>query len=330
MDRGDVDREPPAAADVTGASVALVPHALLPALYGCRRESDSLTALCARMKDQYAELAALPPSVPPVVCFCVGGKSFAVSRTLVEKDPGSLLYSLAAQHYCASAPRQCKRRRGSDDDGGRSASGAAIEVPGRNAALFGMLLNLLRGYRSAIPEDWVDSCRDEAAYYGLSSSWNARFQVAPARYYFRSVLHNSKLISDSVLGVASDFLTAGVHHIDFSVPQCDRVSVGMVNSHAGTAAADEPATAAQEGHHGAFYWSDGKLSLYLGEPRVVETGFPFQTGALVRVIFDADDRLVRWVMNGEYCVAMERLPAGQHYAFASIAARNSQVTIVAT
>ncbi|CAJ1033260.1 hypothetical protein, conserved [Leishmania shawi] len=319
---------------VRGMSSTVLPHLLLASAMGCCRESDSLAELCARLRRRYEALSTLPPQVPPVVCFYVGGTRFAVSRSLLEKDPGSLLFSLATQHYCSASSakgssdarlRGCKRYRDSNDV---MVSDAIIAIPGRNARLFGMLLNLLRGYRNAIPEDWMDSCREEAVYYGLSGSWNTRFHITSSKYYFRNSLHNSKLVSDAVLGVASDFFSTGQHHIDFSVSQCDRVAVGMISSNVN--AAEELAAPLQEGNNGAFYWNDGKLSFYLGESRVVETGLPFPAGAIIRIIFDAEERIVRWIVNGEYCVAMERLPAGRQYAFGSIAARGSQVTIVAT
>ncbi|KAG5471864.1 hypothetical protein LSCM4_03424 [Leishmania orientalis] len=337
----DSDEEPPAAAAnavcttvARGAPSSVISHPGLPSALGCSRESDSLAELCAGLKRRYESLSTLPPQVPPVVCFYVGGRNFALSRALLEKDPGSLLFSLAAQHYCriASATvsanasaRGRKRCREVDDE---IVADSVIAIPGRNARLFGMLLNLLRGYKNAIPEDWTDSCRDEAAYYGLLGSWNTRFHIASSQYYFRNPMHNSKLVSDAVLGVASDFFSTGQHHIDFSVSQCDRVAVGMMSSNAGSA--EELGMPPHDGNNGAFYWNDGKLSFYLGEPRVVETGLPYPAGAIIRVIFDADERIVRWIVNGEYCVAMERLPAGRQYAFSSIAARNSQVTIVAT
>ncbi|KAG5471531.1 hypothetical protein LSCM1_01625 [Leishmania martiniquensis] len=337
----DSDEEPPAAAAnavpttvAREASPLVIPLPGLAAAPRCRRESDTLAELCAGLKRRYESLSTLPPPVPPVVGFCVGGKRFALSRALLEKDPSSLLFSLAAQHYCSPLPgkvsadasaRGRKRCRGVD---GEMTADSVIAIPGRNARLFGMLLNLLRGYRNAIPEDWIDACRDEATYYGLLGSWNARFHIASSHYYFRNPMHNSKLVSDAVLGVASDFFSTGQHHIDFSVSQCDRVAVGMMSSSPGPV--EELVTPLHDGNNGAFYWNDGKLSFYLGEPRVVETGLPYPAGAIVRIIFDADERIVRWIVNGEYCVAMERLPAGRQYAFSAIAARSSQVTIVAT
>lgn len=326
MRRVDSDDEPPAAAAATAVAVhsrpVVLPHGVASATAPrtqhalalvCSRESDSLTELYVQLKHRYDGLSALPRAVPSVVSFCVGGRAFAVSRALLEKDPGSLLFALTAQHYSGLAVA------------GDAPCGAVL-IPNRNAQLFGMLLNLLRGYRTAIPEGWMEVCREEAAYYGLLGSWNARFHVAATQYYFRNPMRNSKLASEAVLGVASDFLTAGEHHIDFCVSQCDRVAIGLISSSALTP--EEPGTQLHDGHHGAFYWNDGKLSFYLGEPRIVETGFPFPAGAVIRVAFDADERIARWVVNGEYCVAMERLPAGRQYAFSSIAARTSQVTIV--
>lgn len=337
----DSDEEPPAAVAnafsttvARGVSSSVISRPLLPSGVGCRRESDSLAELCARLKRRYEGLSRLPPQVPPVVCFCVGGKDFAVSRALLEKDPGSLLFSLARQHFCSTssatgaADASARGRKRSRDGSDERMTNAVVSIPERNARLFGMLLNLLRGYKNAIPEDWMDSCREEAAYYGLSGLWNSRFHITSSQYYFRNPLHNSKLISDAVLGVASDFFSTGQHHIDFSVSQCDRVAVGMISSNVGSS--EDLATPPHDGNNGAFYWNDGKLSFYLGEPRVVETGLPFPAGAIIRIIFDADERIVRWIVNGEYCVAMERLPAGRQYAFSSIAARSSQVTIVPT
>ncbi|GET91316.1 hypothetical protein, conserved [Leishmania tarentolae] len=337
----DSDDEAPAAIvtsfGTTGARAvpsSVIPRPLLSPVVGFSGESDSLAELYVRLKQRYEGLSKLPPHVPPVVCFRVGGKDFAVSRALLEKDPGSLLFCLAKQHYCGilsangAADTSGRGRKRSRGDNGEMSTDPVISIPERNARLFGMLLNLLRGYRNAIPEDWMDSCREEAAYYGLSGLWNARFHITLSQYYFRNPLHNSKLISDAVLGVASDFFSTGQHHIDFSVSQCDRVAVGMISSSVGSA--EDLATPPHDGNNGAFYWNDGKLSFYLGEPRVVETGLPFPAGAIIRIIFDADERIVRWVVNGEYCVAMERLPAERQYAFSSIAARSSQVTIVPT
>ncbi|KAG5497750.1 hypothetical protein JKF63_04017 [Porcisia hertigi] len=336
----DSDEEPPAAAAntfsttaVRAVSSSVIPPALLASTVAYNCELDSLTELSAHLKQKCEDLSTLPPQVPPVVSFCVGGSHFAVSRPLLEKDPGSLLFFLATLHYCgavsaenAADPSVCARTRISGE--AEPMAESVIEIPCRDARLFSMLLNLLRGYKNAIPEDWMDSCREEAEYYGLTGSWNTRFHITPSKYYFRIPLHSSKLVSDSVFAVASDFFTTGQHHIDFSVSQCERVAVGMIGSNVGFGEELDPPPL--DGSNGAFYWNDGKLTFQLGESRIVETGLPFSAGAILRIIFDADERIVRWIVNGEYCAAMERLPAGRQYAFSSIAARSSQVTIVAT
>ncbi|KPI84326.1 hypothetical protein ABL78_6611 [Leptomonas seymouri] len=338
----DSDEEPPAAVvDATASRTNAVASPLLfpysPTATMMERESHEIDELCSKLKARYEAMTSLPPCVPDVVSFCVGGKNFAVSRALIEKDAGSLLFLLTLEHYTpsvsrllrTSAPARANRIDARGTDKRRESNTAAerpIALPEKNPEVFGMLLNMLRGYRNAIPVEWMDCCRDEAAYYGLESSWNARFHVLPGPYYFRNPLHNSKMLSDSVLGVASDFLVSGEHRIDFSVVQSDRVGVGVISTIGGKLEELGPQT--QDGSNGVFYWNDGKLSLYVGEPRMVETGFPFPAGALIRVVFDADERIVRWIVNGEYCVAMERLPPGRQYAFSSIASRSSQVTIV--
>lgn len=333
----DSDEEPPAAAahlTILGSS-ALVPSAAVrpdvtALLSGT--ESQMLDELSHKLSTRYKAMTSLPPCVPAVVSFCVGGKNFALSRTLIEKDPGSLLFMLALEHYAPSTCHSCRAStdsftgREDAEEGVAEAAGITIALPERSPTVCAMLVNMLRGYRNAIPVEWMDCCKEEAVYYGLESSWNARFHALPEAYYFRNPLHNSKMVSDSMLGVASDFLTSGTHHIDFSVAQCDRVGVGVISTTGGGLA--ELGPQAQDGINGAFYWNDGKLSLYITEPRMVETGFPFPTGAIIRVIFDADARIIRWMVNGEYCVAIERLPEGQQYAFGSIASRSSQVTIV--
>lgn len=343
--RIDSDEEPAAAVVNTTCArrdLPMAPTALALGLVAGvgGTETQALDALCGKLKARYAAMTSLPPCVPAVVTFCVGGRTFAVSRTVIEKDPESLLFLLTLKHFTPTAfplsshlsspdtlaERSCSEEVSTKRSFGMPPSPRAITLPDNSPELFAMLLNMLRGYRNAIPGEWMECCRDEATYYGLESSWNARFHVLPEPYYFRNPLHNSKILSDSVLGVASDFLTAGEHHIDFSVVQCDRVGVGVISTASGSL--EELGPQAQDGTSGAFYWNDGKLSFYVGEPRMLETGFPFPAGALIRVIFDADERITRWIVNGEYCVAMERLPAGRHYAFASIASRTSQVTIV--
>lgn len=330
--RIDSDEEPPAAVGHGQVAVRSIPmpptapaFAVVATVGGS--ESQALCALSAKLQARYAAMVSLPSVVPAVVSFCVGGRPFAVSRGLVEKDPSSLLFVLALQHYaphCSPQPLLSPAVQPRLDDGDAD----VIALPERSAIPFAMLLNLLRGYRNAIPPEWMDCCREEAAYYGLERSWNARFSVLPTAYYFRNPMRCSKMLSEAVLGVASDFLTTGEHHIDFSVVQCDRVGVGVIST--ASASLEELGPQTQDGSNGAFYWNDGKLSFYLGEPRMVETGFPFPAGALIRVHFDADARIIRWVVNGEYCVAMERLPAGRYYAFSTIASRSSQVTIVPT
>lgn len=337
--RIDSDEEPPAA---VGHGTALVRSTPMPptapamstvsALSGS--ESRALEELRGRLQARYDAMTSLPPCVPAVVSFCVGGRPFAVSRALLEKDPSSLLFVLTLQHYAPSRPTpsfDLPSRRQEDACAASSSptsAAAAITLPEKSPTPFAMLLNLLRGYRNAIPVEWMDCCREEAAYYGLEKSWSERFNVLATPHYFRNPLHSSKMLSEAVLGVASDFLTTGEHHIDYSVVQCDRVGVGVISTSG--ASLEELGPQSQDGSNGAFYWNDGKLSFYLGEPRMVETGFPFPAGALIRVLFDADARIIRWVVNGEYCVAMERLPAGRHYAFSCIASRSSQVTIVPT
>lgn len=343
VSRVDSDEEPPAAVTkVAGLghdwSVPFGSPTLDTPTTMIGTESRTLDELSGKLKARYEAMISLPSCVPTVVSFCVGGKTFAVMRDLIEKDPGSLLFLLTLHHYTPSSvshqrssfmqATQCENGTTADAPTLDAAAETAILVPEKSSAPFAMLLNLLRGYRNAIPPDWMECCRDEAVYYGLEKSWNARFDVLPEPHYFRNPLHSSKMLSDAVMGVASDFLTAGEHHIDFSVAQCDRVGVGVISTESGSLG--ELGQQTQDGSNGAFYWNDGKLSFYLGESRMVETGFPFPAGALIRVVFDADARIVRWVVNGEYCVAMERLPPGRKYAFASIASRSSQVTIVPT
>jgi hypothetical protein len=331
--RVESDEEPPAAVgEAVAAGLHVLPVAasapLDPTTTIRGTESLALDELWGKLKARHTAMTSLPPCVPAVVSFCVGGVNFAVSRAAIEKDPGSLLFLLTLEHYTPSVPvsggRSSHQTAVAETSG--AAASTAVVVPERSPEVFGMLLNMLRGYRNAIPAGWMECCREEAAYYGLETSWNARFHVLPQPYYFRNPLHNSKIVSDAVLGVASDFLTYGEHHIDFSVVQCDRVGLGIISTTSGSL--EELGPQAQDGSNGAFYWSDGKLSFYVGEPRVVESGFPFPAGALIRLVFDADERIIRWIVNGDYCVAMERLPAGRQYAFSCIASRSSQVTIV--
>lgn len=293
--------------------------------------TEALQARCAK-------LSVLHRNVPEIVPFIVGGVFFAVGRAILEKDPGSVLFLMAYDHY---RPRKSQRFPHGAGKGGRKRSRAEaaaedaeltqleeISIPDKNPLIFGMLLNMLRGYKMAVPEEWIEHCREEAMYYGLRRSWNTCFRITPEEYFFRNIGKSTRLQCDTTVALASSFFSSGEHHIDFSVVKCDRVGVGLMSVPCGSAIDVTEKTS--EGHGGTFYWNDGRITIDITRTRTHEAGFLYPSDAIIRVYFDADDRIVRWTVNEEYCVAMERVPEGRLYAFCVIASQHSQVNILPT
>lgn len=277
-------------------------------------------------------LSSLPSTVPEVVPFTVGGTSFAVRRELLLKDPQSLLFTLAAEHYAGVPTTECgqttKRKGGkrsrehvATDVG--SAALKAITIPDRDPMLFRMLLNMLRGYANAIPPEWREACRAEVKFYGLHTSWEARFPSS-GPYQFTFPPAGKRLSSELVCGVASRYFASGEHCIDFAIAQAERVAVGVIGEGIDFTTWD----VLRQSTGCALYWNDGKVTSNFGVYRLAESGCPFPSPVVIRITLDANENLVRWMLNEDYCVFALRLPPSTAFAFIAVSSRNAQLGIV--
>ncbi|CCW65726.1 unnamed protein product [Phytomonas sp. EM1] len=280
----------------------------------------------------------LHSGVPELVTFEVGGVEFTVHRNILEKDQHSLLFTLASQHYlqsktneqdvCRDEYGRCKRGRKITGDVDRNPRcdgvGDKIVIPGKDPIIFGMILNFLRGYTNAIRSPaWKEACEADIEYYGLWKSWSARYSLS-LQYKFNFLMTGSQLFSDLVCGIASPYFSSGIHAITFAIAHCDRVGVG-VSMELGLSL---PHDIVQEGHGKVFYWNDGKITSNLIESKVADTGCPFGSSTEIQIYLDSDENTVRWVVNGDDCVSMQRLPKGKSFAFCAVAARISQIDIL--
>ncbi|EKF38269.1 hypothetical protein MOQ_001525 [Trypanosoma cruzi marinkellei] len=269
----------------------------------------ALGNIATKLRNLREELVSFDESVPDIVTFRVDGKLFSVHREVLRKDPQSVLFLMAATHS----------RRGSD---GSSVS-EVIEIPGRNSALFGMLLNLLRGYRNPIPEAYREVCLAEARFYGLEHSWESRYPVA-ATGPFRPLICSDRLFSDAVCAAASPFYSSGLHFITFGITRCETVGLGVVAEGARLSWIDSIGRCEDL----ALYWNDGRVAHNFGGLFTEKTGCSFTSNALIKVELDCEENIVRWSLSGEQSVAVVRLPPKTSFAFATVLVRSSEVQIL--
>ncbi|KAF8300158.1 hypothetical protein TcBrA4_0052670 [Trypanosoma cruzi] len=197
-----------------------------------------------------------------------------------------------------------------------------IEIPGKNSALFGMLMNLLRGYRNPIPEAYREVCLAEARFYGLEHSWESRYPVAATGPFARSfaaigfsrMLCAPRRVRFTPAGFTSSLL--GYHAVR-------RWGGGW-----GGGCMPE-----LDGWHGpvrrlGLYWNDGRVTHNFGGLFTEKTGCSFTSNALIKVELDCEENIVRWSLSGEQSVAVVRLPPKTSFAFAAVLVGPSEVRIL--
>lgn len=267
-------------------------------------------------------LCKLPSEVPEIVTLKVGGQLFSVSRSILEKDPQSLLFILVCQFYVAhETPKRDRAPKRARAEGERQMM--PIEIPERDPKIFGMLLNMLRGYVNAIPAEWKEACCKEAEYYGITASWNERFGNRRP-YAFQILTCKRKLLSEAVYGVASEYFTSGEHFIDFGVVKWDRVALGVISSDADIESREDPL----DTFGCAFYWNDGRVSSFFSSLVMFNSNVALSEGRVVRVVLDASENTVKWMWDDVTTIAMLRLPRDKTFAFCTLCWHNSQVNIL--
>lgn len=304
------------------------------------------------MEGRKRQLSALHPSVPDVVVFAVGRERFAVAKGLLEKDSQSLLFALANRHYTRrtsnappeetdepdpSPPRHRRKREDASADESLPPCGAgepcpsAICIPDKDPALFRRILNVVRGYKGAIPNDrWREACLCDVAFYGLEKSWNAVFPP-PEPHKFVVRTSPSFVTSAITCGLASPYYTEGQHVITFAVTMQapEKVATGVETRDSGEVADSVAHAAHGEAYNRALYWNDGSVTHFFRAAQSFATGFPYKTSTLMRVFLDADERTVRWAIRGCDCVSMVRLPKREGgYAFCAVSQKGGRVDIV--
>ncbi|ORC84467.1 uncharacterized protein TM35_000441230 [Trypanosoma theileri] len=269
----------------------------------------SLTKVANKLRGLQRELLEFDSSVPEIVNFCVDGKRFSVQRDVLLKDPQSVLFLMATMHF-----RQ---------NSGKDHENDMIEIPCRDAVLFGMLLNLLRGYKNPIPEAYHEACCAEARFYGLQQSWESHYPVAAAGP-FRPLSCSDRLFSDVVCAAASPFYSSGLHVITFGVVRCDTAAVGVVAE--GACLCSMESIGRCEGL--ALCWNDGRVAHNFGALVAEKTGYAFAPNAVIKVELDCEENIVKWTLSGDQCVAVVRLPPHTSYAFAAVAVKSTEVQIL--
>ncbi|PBJ76366.1 hypothetical protein BCY84_09118 [Trypanosoma cruzi cruzi] len=269
----------------------------------------ALGNIVTKLRNLREELVSFDESVPDIVTFRVDGRLFSVHREVLRKDPQSVLFLMAATHF---------RRYG---DG--SSLREVIEIPGKNSALFGMLMNLLRGYRNPIPEAYREVCLAEARFYGLEHSWESRYPVA-ATGPFRPLICSDRLLSDALCAAASPFYSSGLHFITFGISRCETVGVGVGAEGACLSWTDGMGQCEDL----ALYWNDGRVTHNFGGLFTEKTGCSFTSNALIKVELDCEENIVRWSLSGEQSVAVVHLPPKTSFAFAAVLVGPSEVRIL--
>lgn len=272
------------------------------------------------LKTQQQQVSILPICVPDVVTYDVDGRVFSLSRQLLEKDPQSLLYVLAEQHYGGEP----KRRRGECDSSLSGDDDKVIRVVGKSADTFERLVNFLRGYKHALMNDWKATCEKDVDFYGLQHSWTSCFEMVP-KSFTPFHMEGTSLHCDHVCATAGEVMRHGTQVLDLML-YGDYIGVGII-AHTNEASAPDGMT------YGILYWTDGAIRTYSEEDNLQRSvGFDKEgnKAAEVRITFDVEESMVRWErvsMKGRWCVGLRRAPSGNDYKFGVLASPGSRVFI---
>lgn len=302
---------------------------------GTRRDSGVLEGVRERLSLACRGLTQLPQSVPEVVTFEVGGRAFSVRRCVLARDPQSLLFALAVEHFSHDGGAARKRRRAEqrcDSEGWNAPAECrnAIRIPGKSPEVFEKLVNFLRGYKNAIPREWRSVCEEEAVYYGIEKSWSECYQRR-RKPFFRS--YEELCLDESMLTVGyrcatvGEEMERGEHLLRLSFT--GEVGVGVVCGERGMP--DDSSMVVLK--YGMFYCMDGKVRTCSDAEPLQRLPVPDRSSEKTYemcVMFDAEECIVRWDCaspKGVVCVGLQRAPKGQKYHFGLWASPNSRVLL---
>lgn len=292
-------------------------------------ECESYKSELDRLDEACTSLSVLDSQVPEIVTYEIGGRLFSFHRSSIERDPQSLLFVLANKHFslCENelnlpASKRIKvEPKNMVVEGCTGSSLDVIRIPEKNADVFHKLANIIRGYRSPIPSDWIDTCEKEAAFYGLQTSWkrNQHFSKKLTR-----VLKEVKGTSMwSLFTFVGESIAEGNDEVDLAL-NGNNVGVGVLGR-----------TKDAETHHfGMFFCSDGKIRTcsdsegyqqLSSAPKWIDNSIDF------RISFDVESSIVQWdylTWKGTRSAVMERVPSNLVYQFAVLAFNISPVSLL--
>lgn len=297
-----------------------------------------MNQVVSRTKRHHEELLTLGAAVPSIVAFEVGGRQLSVEKHLLEKDPQSLLFVLADRQYSTPDDRRAKKRRTDNDQLGAapqtSSSGrAAISIPEKDPDILARLLNVVRGYKSAVNgRGWKEACEQDVAFYGLQKSWEALFP-SEENPQFAIKMHPSCISSALVCGVAGPYHAYGRHVVTFAVTLQgpEKIAVGVEAKDQNEDSNSMSHATRGEAYNRALYWNDGSITTYFNVSKSMTSGFPYKSSAIIKIVLDADEGTLHWMTTASDCVAMIRLPKRKSgYAFCALSQKGSQINIVGT
>lgn len=311
---------------------------------------DELRKCLTYVSSVNINLARLSSSVPNVVFFEVENKRFAVHKSTLEKDPQSLLFVLANNHFSSQIDSsddskllqkgkkiriESKRTASADKEEYALSQfphvnfGSPIKIANRNAEIFRMLLNFLRGYKNAISPEWVEACKAEAHFYGLENSWNRCFQsVSNKETSWTFAESNQKDIfrCDALCTMIGEIMERGIHLVELSC-YGDNAAFGVMHRFIKEADGVGPFFS----RPGIFYCTDGKIRK-LSDTNNISRVLDFERNpdktVEIKMSFDADDGIIRWdrlIGNEWYSVGIQRLTTEQKFSFCVISSPNAQV-----
>lgn len=296
-------------------------------------------------------LTRLDSTVPNVIFFKIENRNFAVHKCTLEKDPQSLLFVLANEHFTSQHPQSDEvepaKKRGKQESNPIPSSHEGINylnfpssrhfypsdsiiILNRNPDIFEKLLNFLRGYKSAIPPEWEEQCKAEAYFYGLQRSWNKSFPPSPKENTSWTFVESSKkdiIHCDTLWTIIGETMERGLHQIDFSC-YGDKAGFGLICRTNNDFFTD----GLFYSRPNIFYCTDEKIrkiSESAAIHRIPDAKRSAENAIEIRISFDADNSVVRWDrLNGnEWCsAAMHRLKNGVTYGFCVISAPGAKIS----
>ena len=243
----------------------------------------------------------------------VGGTKFVTTLATLASEPESLLNKWFTDP---------EHRIPTDEEGNYFID--------RDAAIFGIILNLLRGYRVKIEADLVSQLYIDLDYFGLSNLKAALGLESrePLRFMQSSGVSadGRRISSGLIVRLCGDSpMRTGVHKITFSITQGPFIGIGVVpenflgfDSDFGTM------------HMCAAYYSDGSVRSNFQCQNTTENGQPFEPGDHITVVLNLAQRTLIWLRKDKEVgnVSFRDVNSGIAFRFATVLKSPAVLNIV--